>query len=73
MAAKIRTAVAARKNKDFVIMARTDAKGVYGFDDAVQWAKQALAVAGEDAKALRSEIEQRLEEYRKNQPYRQPA
>jgi len=43
------------------------------FEDAVQWAKQALEVAGDDAKALRREIEQRLEEYRKNQPYRQPA
>ncbi len=39
MAAKIRAAIAARKDKDFVILARTDAKGVHGFDDAVKRAK----------------------------------
>lgn len=39
MAAKIRAAVAAKKDKDFVIIARTDAKGVHGFDDAVKRAK----------------------------------
>ena len=36
MAAKIRAAVAARRDPDFVIIARTDARGVTGFDDAVQ-------------------------------------
>jgi methylisocitrate lyase len=36
MAAKVRAAVAARKDADFVIMARTDARGVHGFDDAVR-------------------------------------
>jgi methylisocitrate lyase len=35
MAAKIRAAVAARRDPDFVIIARTDARGVNGFDDAV--------------------------------------
>ncbi len=35
MAAKIRAAVAARRDPDFVILARTDARGVHGFDDAV--------------------------------------
>jgi methylisocitrate lyase len=48
MAAKIRAAVAARRNADFVIIARTDARGVHGFDDAVRRAKLYLA-AGADA------------------------
>lgn len=48
MAAKVRAACAARKDKDFVIIARTDAKGVHGFDDAVSRAKLYLA-AGADA------------------------
>jgi methylisocitrate lyase len=39
MAAKIRAAVAARHDPDFVILARTDARGVTGFDDAVARAK----------------------------------
>jgi methylisocitrate lyase len=39
MAAKIRAAVAARRDPDFVILARTDARGVTGFDDAVARAK----------------------------------
>jgi methylisocitrate lyase len=48
MAAKIRAAVAARRDKDFVIIARTDARGVTGFDDAVRRAKMYLD-AGADA------------------------
>jgi methylisocitrate lyase len=36
MVAKIRAAVAARRDPDFVIVARTDARGVNGFDDAVE-------------------------------------
>ncbi len=47
MAAKIRAAVAARRDPDFVILARTDARGVTGFDDAVKRAKLYLA-AGAD-------------------------
>lgn len=47
-AAKIRAAVAARRDPDFVIIARTDARGVTGFDDAVRRAKAYLA-AGADA------------------------
>jgi methylisocitrate lyase len=39
MAAKIRAACAARRDPDFVILARTDARGVNGFDDAVARAK----------------------------------
>jgi methylisocitrate lyase len=36
MVAKVRAAVAARQDPDFVIIARTDARGVTGFDDAVR-------------------------------------
>jgi 2-methylisocitrate lyase-like PEP mutase family enzyme len=45
--AKIRAAVAARRNKDFVIIARTDARAVAGFDEAITRANEALA-AGAD-------------------------
>jgi methylisocitrate lyase len=48
MAAKLRAAVAARRDPDFVIMARTDARGVTGLDDAVDRARLYLA-AGADA------------------------
>jgi methylisocitrate lyase len=48
MAAKVRAAVAAKRDPDFVIIARTDARGVNGFDDAVSRAKLYLD-AGADA------------------------
>lgn len=48
MAAKIRAATAARRDPDFVIIARTDARGVNGFDDAVKRARLYLE-AGADA------------------------
>jgi len=48
MAAKIRAAVAARRDPSFVIIARTDARGVNGFDDAVKRAELYLK-AGADA------------------------
>ncbi len=48
MAAKIRAAVASKRDADFVIIARTDARGVNGFDDAVKRANLYLA-AGADA------------------------
>lgn len=48
MAAKVRAAVAARRDPDFVIIARTDARGVTGFDDAVRRARVYLD-AGADA------------------------
>jgi methylisocitrate lyase len=48
MAAKLRAAVAARRDADFVIIARTDARGVHGFDDAVRRARLYLE-AGADA------------------------
>jgi methylisocitrate lyase len=48
MAAKVRAAVAARRDPDFVIIARTDARSVTSFDDAVRRAKLYLD-AGADA------------------------
>jgi methylisocitrate lyase len=48
MVAKIRAAVSARTNPDFVIMARTDARGVVGFEDAVTRAHE-YHNAGADA------------------------
>lgn len=59
MAAKIRAAVSARRDRDFVIIARTDARGVNGFDDAVRRGRLYLE-AGADAifpEALESEAE----------------
>jgi methylisocitrate lyase len=47
MAAKVRAAVAARRDSSFVIIARTDARGVTGFDDAVARAQLYLE-AGAD-------------------------
>ncbi|HLF22386.1 MAG TPA: isocitrate lyase/phosphoenolpyruvate mutase family protein, partial [Burkholderiales bacterium] len=47
MAGKIRAAVAARRDKDFVIIARTDAKAVTGIEDAIARAKEYLK-AGAD-------------------------
>jgi methylisocitrate lyase len=47
MCTKIRAAVVARTNADTVILARTDARGVTSFDDAVDRAKRYLA-AGAD-------------------------
>jgi methylisocitrate lyase len=48
MTAKIRAAVAAKRDPDFVLIARTDARGVTGFDDAVDRAKRYVD-AGADA------------------------
>ena len=45
--AKIRAAVAARRDPDFLIIARTDSRAVVGFDEAVARANTALA-AGAD-------------------------
>ena len=57
--AKIRAAVAARSNQDFTIIARTDARAVAGFDEAVARANAALA-AGADMAFV--EAPQTLEE-----------
>jgi methylisocitrate lyase len=48
MAAKIRAAASARRDADFVIIARTDARGVAGFEEAVRRARLYVA-AGADA------------------------
>jgi methylisocitrate lyase len=47
MTAKLRAACSARQGGDFVIIARTDARGVTGFDDALRRAKL-YAAAGAD-------------------------
>ena len=61
MVARIKAAVAARGDKDFVIIARTDARGVEGFDRAVERAGEYLA-AGADA--IFPESLQTTEEFR---------
>ena len=45
--AKIRAAASAKKNQDFLIIARTDSRAVLGFDEAIARANAALA-AGAD-------------------------
>jgi 2-methylisocitrate lyase-like PEP mutase family enzyme len=57
--AKIRAAAAARRTRDFTIIARTDARAVLGFDEAVARGNDALA-AGADMVFL--EAPQTLEE-----------
>ncbi len=47
MVLKIKAAASARKNKDFVIIARTDARSIYGVDDAIERARR-YARAGAD-------------------------
>ena len=61
MLARIKAAVAARGDKDFLIIARTDARGVEGFDRAVERAGEYLA-AGADA--IFPEALQSAEEFR---------
>jgi methylisocitrate lyase len=48
MIARIKAAVSARRDKDFLIIARTDARAVEGFDRSIQRAGEYLA-AGADA------------------------
>lgn len=48
MAAKLRASASARRDGNFVIIARTDARGVAGFDEAVRRARLYVA-AGADA------------------------
>jgi len=61
MAKKVKAAVEARRNPDFVIIARTDAVGVTGFEDAVERAKLYLEVGADVIfpEALRTEEELR--------------
>jgi methylisocitrate lyase len=61
MIARIRAAVAARGDKDFLLIARTDARGAEGFDRAVERAGEYLA-AGADA--IFPEALQSVEEFR---------
>ena len=61
MNARIKSAVAARRDKDFLIIARTDARAVEGFDRAVDRAREYLA-AGADA--IFPEALQSTEEFR---------
>lgn len=56
---KIRAAAAARRNRDFVIIARTDSRGLLGLDEAVRRANAALE-AGADVAFV--EAPQTLEE-----------
>jgi len=61
MVAKIKVAVDARSSRDFLVIARTDARGGHGFDEAVRRG-QAYAEAGADivfVEALHSEDEMR--------------
>lgn len=61
MCAKIRAAVAARKDPSLVILARTDARGVTTFEDAVERAKRYLDAGADwifpEALATRAEFE----------------
>ncbi len=61
MCAKIRAAVAARQDPDLVILARTDARGVTSFDEAVTRAKRYLDAGADwifpEALADRGEFE----------------
>lgn len=61
MTARIKAAVAARRDPDFMIIARTDARAVEGFDRAVERAGEYLA-AGADA--IFPEALQSAEEFR---------
>jgi len=47
--AKVRAALAARRNPDFVVIARTDSRAVLGFDEAIRRANAALAVGADMA------------------------
>ena len=61
MVAKIKVAVDARSSRDFLVIARTDARGGHGFDEAVSRG-QAYAEAGADVvfvESLHSEDEMR--------------
>jgi methylisocitrate lyase len=62
MCAKLRAAVAARRDPDLVLLARTDARGVNGLDDAIDRAKRYLDAGADwifpEALADRHEFEQ---------------
>ena len=58
----IRAAVAARADADFILVARTDARGVHGFDEAVARARQYVSAGADwifpDAMETADEFEQ---------------
>jgi 2-methylisocitrate lyase-like PEP mutase family enzyme len=61
MVAKVKVAVASRKSRDFLVIARTDARSGHGFDEAVRRG-QAYGEAGADlvfVESLQSEDEMR--------------
>jgi methylisocitrate lyase len=60
MVAKLRAAIAARRDPDFVIIARTDARSVTGFDDAV---KRSLLYLEAGADAIFPEALESAEEF----------
>lgn len=60
MAAKVRAAVAARRDPDFVVIARTDARGVTDFKDAV---RRALLYLEAGADAIFPEALESVEEF----------
>lgn len=62
MVSKVKAAVHARRSEEFVIIARTDARAVNGFDDAVE---RALAYAEAGADIIFFEAPQSLEEMKK--------
>ncbi len=61
MVLKIKAAVSARKNRDFVIIARTDARSVNGMDDAIERSRQYVRAGADmiftEALESRSEFE----------------
>jgi methylisocitrate lyase len=59
MAAKIKAAVCARRSEDFVIIARTDARAVVGFEEAIH---RALAYADAGADVIFIEAPQTVDE-----------
>ena len=61
MSAKIRAAVAAKRDKDFLVIARTDSRALENFEGAV---KRALAYVGAGADAIFPEALQTKEEFR---------
>ncbi|MCR1899434.1 isocitrate lyase/PEP mutase family protein [Irregularibacter muris] len=71
MVGKIKAAVAARKDPDFVIIARTDARTVHGIDEAIKRAK-AYEAAGADVIFVES-VEDEAEMKRVNEEINVPT
>ena len=62
MVSKVRAAVHARRSEDFIVIARTDARAVNGFEDAVE---RALAYCEAGADVIFFEAPQSVEEMKK--------